>query len=106
MRDISASVTPSADVDPKRDEALKSLAESIATRPLDLSEVAKARDNIVSTLGRGALVEAAGVAGTFEMMTKLTTSTGKLESPHKTLMRFFVCVAACFFGFLKWAGLR
>ena len=106
MRDIAASATASVDVDPKRDEALRSLAESIATRPLDLSKVATARDEVVSMLGRGVLVEAAGVAGTFEMMTKLTTSTGKLVSPHKTLMRLFVHCAACVFAFLKWIGLR
>jgi uncharacterized membrane protein len=73
-------------VDPERQELLAALARSITTRLLDKSfegnTMAKARQQVMDRLGQGALVEAAGVAGVYEVMTKLTTATGRQQPSY------------------------
>ena len=50
-----------------------------------------AADEVEAKLGREALVEAAGVAGAFEIFTKVADSTGKEELPP-TMLNSIGCV--------------
>jgi hypothetical protein len=55
--------------------------------------LALARHQVVEELGLGALVEAAGVVGVYEMMTKLVDATGK-QLPRRMFWLGQVLVAA------------
>ena len=101
-KDIAA--TTLTDIDKERERLLANLAKAMSRRPLDLNAIAKARQEIVDTLGYEILVEAAGVAGTFEIMTKVTTACGKLSVPSSKVLRVLVWIMGFVFTVLRWLG--
>lgn len=62
-------------------EILQEFGKVCAKRPIDLGEVAKQREIIVNLGGKGLLVEASAIIGTFVMATRMADSTGLKVSP-------------------------
>ena len=58
----------------------------MAARPLDLSAVEKARDEVREVGGDGMVVEASAVVGGFALTTRVVDSTGRFADPK--LMKF------------------
>ena len=67
----------------ERNKALQSLVTAVTSRPVDPDAVAKARKALVDTSGgggtEGSIVEAAGILGYKEAMTKIADATGKKQ---------------------------
>jgi hypothetical protein len=81
------------------------LAQCVTSRPLNRHALALARHQVIEELGQGALVEAAGVVGVFEMMTKLVDATGK-QLPRRMfwLGQVLVSAIAWIVRMFQWLG--
>eukprot|EP00541_Cyclophora_tenuis_P018887 CAMPEP_0116578060 /NCGR_PEP_ID=MMETSP0397-20121206/21486_1 /TAXON_ID=216820 /ORGANISM="Cyclophora tenuis, Strain ECT3854" /LENGTH=222 /DNA_ID=CAMNT_0004107387 /DNA_START=172 /DNA_END=840 /DNA_ORIENTATION=- len=64
-----------------RKQGLAQLAEAVTARPLDVTKLAQVRGRIEAEFGREFLVEACGVAGAMELLTKVDDATGKTPLP-------------------------
>ncbi|CAB9528885.1 expressed unknown protein [Seminavis robusta] len=67
-----------------REELLEKFAKSATSRPLDRNAIAKVREEVLKELGPEVLVEACGVVGTFECVTKFVDASGK-KVPSSTI---------------------
>jgi len=60
---------------------LKEFGSILAQRPIDMENVSKAREIVLSTGGDGLLVEAASIVGAYALMTSVVDATGRKEIP-------------------------
>jgi hypothetical protein len=83
---------------PGRDNALEGLVAAVTSRPFDMDNLIKARDEVRQEHGEGALIEAAMVLGYSDCLTKITDATGKRPLPSilwtflKVVFSIFRCV--------------
>mmetsp|Transcript_46415 Transcript_46415/g.140571 ORF Transcript_46415/g.140571 Transcript_46415/m.140571 type:complete len:113 (+) Transcript_46415:1307-1645(+) len=80
-----------------REALLTALGEAAAKRPLDRRALSDAARDVERHLGREVLVEAAGVVGHFENVTKCADATGKVPAPDWVLAPL-----AFFLGLMRW----
>lgn len=66
---------------PGRDSDLEGLVAAITSRPFDMDNLIKARDQVLEGHGEGTLIEAALVLGYSECLTKINDATGKKPLP-------------------------
>ena len=65
---------------------MEAFARAMASRPMDLSVVEKARDGVREVGGDGMVVEASAVVGGFTLTTRVVDGTGRFADPK--LMKF------------------
>jgi hypothetical protein len=77
----------------RRDELLRQFGEMATRRPLPYSEIAAIRTMIREELGPEVLIEAAGVIGFFECISKFVDATGRKASPSilYSILTFVLC---------------
>lgn len=82
-----------------REGALTDFAKAATMRPCSMNALSSARDNLRSDYKDETLVEAAGVIGWMEAVTKIADATGKTPIPKNVQ-----AATACLFGCMKICG--
>lgn len=61
---------------------MRAFAKSLSDRPMDMEQVALAREKVREVGGEGLLVEAACIAAGFTLMTRVVDATGRKVIPN------------------------
>lgn len=84
VKDAAKSAAPK--IKEREEVVLEAFGRAMASRPLDLSEVEKARNEVRDVGGDGMVVEASAVVGGFSLTTRVVDGTGRFADPK--LMKF------------------
>lgn len=77
----------------REEPALEAFARAMASRPLDMKDVEKTREEVRQVGGEGLVVESSTVVGGFALTTKVVDGTARFADPNiQKRIRFFLSI--------------